>query len=47
MEDKDKAIEIMKAAMEKEKAKILQSGVSSVEFNKFGPILESLGLKEE
>jgi 4-hydroxy-4-methyl-2-oxoglutarate aldolase len=32
---------------EKIKAKTLQSGVSSVEFNKFGPIFEAAGLKEE
>lgn len=32
---------------EKVKAKTLQSGVSSVEFNKFGPIFEAAGLKEE
>jgi len=36
-----------RVAMETEKAKVLQSGVSSVEFNKLGPVLESLGLKEE
>ena len=32
---------------EKIKAKTLQSGVSSVEFNKFGPIFEAEGLIEE
>jgi 4-hydroxy-4-methyl-2-oxoglutarate aldolase len=34
-------------AMEAEKSKVLAAGVSSVEFNKLGPIFESLGLKEE
>ncbi len=32
---------------ERGKAKTLESGVSSVEFNKFGPIFEAAGLKEE
>jgi len=32
---------------EKTKAKTLESGISSVEFNKFGPIFEAAGLKEE
>jgi 4-hydroxy-4-methyl-2-oxoglutarate aldolase len=32
---------------EKGKAKILESGISSVEFNKFGSIFEAAGLKEE
>jgi 4-hydroxy-4-methyl-2-oxoglutarate aldolase len=34
-------------AMEAEKSKVLEAGVSSVEFNKLGPVFESLGLKEE
>ena len=34
-------------AMEMEKEKVLKGGVSSVEFNKLGPVLEALGLKEE
>lgn len=34
-------------AMEVEKSKVLAAGVSSVEFNKLGPVFESLGLKEE
>lgn len=38
---------LKRVAMEEEKAKVLQSGVSSVEFNKLGPVLESLGLREE
>ncbi len=44
--------EIFKKSVERDnkeidKAKILKSGVSSVDFNKFGPIFEKLGLKEE
>jgi 4-hydroxy-4-methyl-2-oxoglutarate aldolase len=38
---------LKRVAMETEKAKVLQGGVSSVEFNKLGPVFESLGLKEE
>ena len=37
----------MRVENEKVKEKTLQSGVSSVEFNKFGPIFEKAGLKEE
>ncbi len=32
---------------ERGKARTLESGVSSVEFNKFGPLFEAAGLKEE
>ena len=38
---------LKRVAMETEKTKVLQSGVSSVEFNKLAPVFESLGLKEE
>jgi 4-hydroxy-4-methyl-2-oxoglutarate aldolase len=42
-------LEKTKARVENEKVKekTLRSGVSSVEFNKFGPIFEAAGLKEE
>jgi 4-hydroxy-4-methyl-2-oxoglutarate aldolase len=38
---------LKRVAMETEKAKVLQGGVSSVQFNKLGPVFASLGLKEE
>jgi 4-hydroxy-4-methyl-2-oxoglutarate aldolase len=48
-EDCADVLEKTKARVENEKVKekTLQSGVSSVEFNKFGPIFEAAGLKEE
>ncbi|MDR2433194.1 MAG: 4-carboxy-4-hydroxy-2-oxoadipate aldolase/oxaloacetate decarboxylase [Treponema sp.] len=36
-----------RVAKETDKAKVLASGVSSVEFNKFGPLFEAAGLAEE
>jgi 4-hydroxy-4-methyl-2-oxoglutarate aldolase len=36
-----------RVAKETDKAKVLASGVSSVEFNKFGPLFEAAGLVEE
>jgi 4-hydroxy-4-methyl-2-oxoglutarate aldolase len=49
---REDAAEVLKKAEERvvketDKAKVLASGVSSVEFNKFGPLFESAGLVEE
>jgi 4-hydroxy-4-methyl-2-oxoglutarate aldolase len=49
---REDAAEVLKkteerVAKETDKAKVLASGVSSVEFNKFGPLFEAAGLIEE
>jgi hypothetical protein len=49
---REDAVEVLKkteerVAKETDKAKVLASGVSSVEFNKFGPLFEAAGLMEE